>query len=50
MEKIFSVNDVGKIGQPYAKESAGLLSHFIYKNQLKMDYNLNIRNEPIKLL
>ena len=39
-----------KTGQLYAKESAGLLSHTIYKNQPKCIKNLNVRTETIKLL
>ena len=32
------------------KNQTGLLSHTIFKNKLKMDKDLNVRTETIKLL
>ena len=51
-ERIVSLtNGVEKIGYPHAEKwNWTHVSHTIYKNQLKMDEDLNVRPETLKLL
>ena len=43
-------NGVGKVGQIHAKNDTGPPSYTTHKNKLKMDLDLNLRPEIIRLL
>jgi hypothetical protein len=49
-ETASSTNSAGKTGYVHAKDEARLLSFILYKNQLKMDQNPNVKSETLKLL
>ena len=49
VKKVSSINGAGKIGQLHTKES-NWITYTIYKNKLKIDLDLNVRWETIKLL
>ena len=42
-KRIYLINCVGKTEWLHAKESAGPLSHTIYKNKPKMDYRIKYK-------
>lgn len=45
-----SINSVGKTGEPQSEEWTWTLPHTIYKNQLEMEWRLNVSPENVKLL